>query len=125
MTAAGQTISAMPAGDVAFPDDEIAFGKTFHVIADAIDYANKLVPDGHRDGDGLLGPGIPVIYMYVGPADGGLKDADKDVIGANFGHRHFLEPKSGLGFSLHDSLHRLLHRAKLAAVVQMSILRVV
>ncbi len=72
MTPAGETIAAMATGDVAFTDNEISLGKTFDMIAHALDHADELVPNGHRDGDGLLGPRIPVIYMYVGPADGGL-----------------------------------------------------
>jgi phosphatidate cytidylyltransferase len=125
MAAASQTIAAMPAGDVTFADNEIAFGKTFHEIADAFDDADELVPDGHRDGDGLLGPGIPVIYMYVRPADRGFQDPDEHVIPLHVGHRRFLEPESRLGLRLHHSLHRFLHGPKLTAARKMSILRVI
>src|SRR4029077_9813145 len=115
MTPPGQTISAMPAGDMTFANDEIAFGKTFDVIAYPIDFADELVTDCHRDGDCLLGPGIPVIYMYVGSADGGLENANEHIVAANFGHRPFLEPQTRLGFGFHDRLHHLLHDAKLSA----------
>jgi hypothetical protein len=109
MTAAGETIPAMTAGNVTFADDKIAFGKTFHVIAHAIDHADELVPDGHRHGDRLLGPGVPVIYMYVGPADRGFEDANQDVVAGNLGNWDFFEPQSGLGFRLYHGLHRFLH----------------
>jgi hypothetical protein len=109
MTATSEAIPAMTAGNVTFADDEIAFGKTFHVIANAIDHPDELVPDGHRNGDRLLGPSVPVIYMYVRAADGRFKDADEDVVAGNFGHGDFLQPQSGLGFRLYHGLHRFLH----------------
>ena len=114
MTPAGEAIAAMAAGNVTFADDEIAFGKTFDVIADAIDYADKFVADGHRHWDRFLGPGVPVIYMYVRPADGRLEDADEDVVARNFRKGNLLEPQSGLGFRFHDGLHRFLHEPKLS-----------
>jgi hypothetical protein len=52
--------------------------------------------------------------MYVRPADGGLEHANQDVIGLDFGQRHFLQPKSRFGFRLYDRLHRF-HGAKLRA----------
>jgi hypothetical protein len=114
MAAAGETIATMPAGNVTFTNNQVAFGKTFHAIADAIDDADKLVPDGHRHGDRLLGPGVPVIYMDVGSADGGLDDANKDIVAGNFGDWDFLKPQSGLGFRLYHRLHRFLHEPKLS-----------
>ena len=114
MTPASETIPAMPASDVTFADHEIAFGKTFYVIAHAIDHAHEFMADGDGDGDRLLGLGIPVIYMYVGPADGGLEHADQDVIAVDFRHGHILQPESRFGFRLYDGLHRFSHGPKLA-----------
>jgi hypothetical protein len=113
MTPAGEAIAAMAAGNVTFADDEIAFGKTFDVIADAIDSTHKFMAYGHRHRDRFLGPAVPVIYMYVRSADGGLEDADEDVVARNFRNGNLLEPQSGLGFCLYDGLHRLLHKRKL------------
>ena len=79
MAAPGQAVAAMTAGDVAFHRDEVAGGEAFHVGADLVNDPDEFVTDGHRHGDGLLGPGVPVIYMYVGPADGRLEDADEDL----------------------------------------------
>ena len=115
MTPTGETIPAMAARDVAFADNEIAFGKTFDVIADAIDHADELVADGHRDGDRLLRPSVPVIYMYVRPADGGLEHANQDVVALHFGNWNLLQPKSRLGFRFDDGLHRFLHGVSLSA----------
>jgi len=99
---------------VTFADDEIAFGKTFDVIADPINHSDKLVADGHWDRDRFLGPGVPVIYMYVRPADGRLEHPNENIIARNFGNGNLLEPQSGLGFRFHDGLHRFLHKTKLS-----------
>src|SRR5437867_3282648 len=115
VTATRQTIAAMAARNVTLTDHEVAFGKTFDVVADAIDYTDKLVPDCHRHGDRFLGPGVPVIYMYVGAADGCLEDANEDVVTRNFGNRNLLEPQSRLRFRLYDGLHRFLHGVSLSA----------
>jgi hypothetical protein len=90
MTSPGETISAMAASDVAFAYHEVAFGEAFHQIADPIDYADEFVPDSHGHRDRLLGPGIPVIYMYVRPADGGPKDPDQDVVALDLGQGNVL-----------------------------------
>src|SRR2546430_11312927 len=108
MAPTGETIAAMTTRDMAFANDQVTFGKTFHMVADAIDHSDKLVPYRHRDGDGVLGPGVPVIYMYVRSADGGLENADQDVVARHFGHGDGFEPQSRLGFRLHHRLHRFL-----------------
>ena len=69
MPPAGQAIPAMTTNDVALRRDQLAFLKIAHGAADLLDHADEFVPDHHRHRDRLLGPGVPVIYMYVGPAD--------------------------------------------------------
>ncbi len=115
VAATGETIAAMAACNVTLTDHEVAFGKTFHMIAGVIDYTDKLMANGHRHGDRFLRPGVPVIYMYVGAADGCLEDANEDVVTRNFGNRNLLEPQSGLRFRLYDGLHRFLHGVSLSA----------
>lgn len=44
------------------------------------DFANELVANDHRDGNGLLGPSIPVVDVKVGTADPRLFDTDQDII---------------------------------------------
>ena len=109
MTAAGETIAAMSAGDVTFPRNEIAWRKTFHVIADVFDHADKLVADDHRNRDRFLRPRVPVVNVNVGPADRCFLDPNEHIVAFDFRDRNFLEPQSGLGFALHDRLHRFLH----------------
>src|SRR5207302_605223 len=86
-----------------------------HVFTDEIDYHDKLMANGHRHGDRFLRPGVPVIYMYVGAADGCLEDANEDVVTCNFWNRNLLEPQSRLRFRLYDGLHRFLHGVSLSA----------
>ena len=99
---------------MAFADHEIATRKAFYVIANKIDNADKLMTDGHRHRNRFLGPGVPIIDVHVGPADGGLEDANEHVIAPNLWNRHFLEPQPRLGLSLHDRLHCFLHDRKLS-----------
>src|SRR5260370_11490526 len=108
MAPAGETIAAMSASDVAFADDEIAGREAFHVIANKIDSPDKFVADGHRHRDRFLRPGVPVIDVYVCPADGSFDDPNQHVIATDFGNGNFFQPKTGLGSAFHDGLHRSL-----------------
>ena len=103
----------MSANDVTFAGDEIAGRESFHAIADAIDHADKLMADDHRHRDGFLRPGVPVIYVYVGPADRGFLDPDEHIVVADFRHGHFFEPKAGLRLAFDQRFHRLLHARKI------------
>ena len=55
------------------------------VGADGGDFADELMADDHGDGDGLLGPLVPLVNVDVGAADAGLADADQDVVNAKSG----------------------------------------
>jgi hypothetical protein len=65
----GQAIPAMTANDVSLCCDNFTRDKIANSTADLLDYAHEFMSDHHRDRDGLLRPGVPVIYMYVGAAD--------------------------------------------------------
>ena len=112
MTPPGEAIAAVPAGNVAFADNEIAGRETFYVIADKIDNADKLVADGHRHRDRFLRPRVPIIDMDVSPADGRLQDPDEHVVAADFRSRNLLEPQPRLGPAFYDRPHHFLHDAK-------------
>ena len=109
VTASGQTISTMPAGNMPLPDDEIALGKTAHVRSGRCNFPDKLVTNGHRHWDRLLRPGVPVINVNIGTTDRSLFRADQNIIGSYFRHRDLLQPQAGLGFGFHDRWHRFLH----------------
>ena len=109
MTPAGETIAAMPADDVAFRRDELAFLEIGHRAADLIDHADEFMADDQRHRDGLLRPRIPVINVNVGPADRGFLHANAHLVRPDFRHRHFLHFQSRLGAGFDHCLHRLAH----------------
>ena len=105
----------MAASDVTFDRYKIARRKAFHVIAHAIDHADKFVTNGHGHGNRFLRPGVPIIYMYVGPADRRFQNPDQDIIALDFRDRNFLQPESRLRLGLYDCLHCFCHEIKLSA----------
>jgi hypothetical protein len=70
MTAPGQTIPTMSTRNVSLANYEIATRKTFHMIADSINNAHKLMADRHWHRDRFLRPGVPIVDVDVGAADG-------------------------------------------------------
>src|SRR4029077_16812220 len=102
MTPPGKTIATVPTGDVSLAHHEIAARKTFHVIANSIDNADKLVTDRHWHRNRLLRPCVPIVDVNVGAADGSFQHTDQHIVAGNFWHRNFLEPKTGLWFGLHN-----------------------
>jgi hypothetical protein len=76
MPASGQTIPAMSAGDVSLAYYEIAARKTFHVVADSINKADKLMADRHWHWDRFLRPSVPIVDVHVCSTDRCFQDAD-------------------------------------------------
>ena len=83
MAAAGEAVAAAAADDVTFPADDIAGEEIGDVGPDFDDAADKLVADGHGDGNGLLRPVVPLVDVDIGAADAGAQDADQDVVDAD------------------------------------------
>jgi hypothetical protein len=103
----GEAIATMSTGDVTLADDQVAFCKTFDVIAYAINNADKLMADYHRHRNRFLRPNVPVVDMHIGATDGRFQDPDQHFITADFWNRNILEPKAGLCFCFYNSLHGL------------------
>src|SRR6266849_8061878 len=112
MTASSEAVSTMPASNVSFADDKISRRKSSHVIAGKIDNPNKFMPDGHRHGNRLLRPRVPVIYMNVSPADRRFDHANEHIVASDSRNGDFFQPKTGLAFAFHDGLHCFLHDKK-------------
>src|SRR6185312_6164766 len=89
---AGAAVAAMTAGDVAFTGDALAHLEALYFAADLRHHAHELVAHGHGHRDGLLCPLVPVVDVDVGAADGGLADLDQQVVVADLGTRHVLQP---------------------------------
>ena len=113
MPAPGKAIPAMSTGDVSLAYYEIAARKTFHVIADSINDAHKLVADRHRHRDRFLRPGVPVVDVHVRSTDRCFQHSDEHIVAAGLWNRNFLEPETRLRFGLYNGLHHFLHNGKL------------
>ena len=82
---------------MALTGDDIAHFQTGDVGTDLDDLAGEFMPTDHGHRNGFLGPGIPVVNMDVGAADGGFMDFDEHVIAADDGHRYIIQPQSLFG----------------------------
>ena len=65
----GKTIPAVPASNMAFADDQIAFAKATHICSNRGDLADEFMADGHRHRNRFLRPGVPVVNVNIGAAD--------------------------------------------------------
>jgi hypothetical protein len=105
MSASREAVPASAADDVPFAGDDLADVEVVDVRAYFDDPANELVADDHRDGDGLLGPGVPVVDVDVGAADAGAEDFDHHVVNAGLGDGNFVEPKAFFTMLLYECFH--------------------
>jgi len=101
----GETIAAMPAGDVTFADNEILW-QNLHMIPGR----DRLLPTNSwpiviGTWDRLLRPRVPVIYMYSVPQMDVLRTRLRTSSPATSG-TETCSAQTGLGFRLHDGLHR-------------------
>ena len=83
--AAGAAVAAVAAGDVALAGDAVADREAAHFAAERDDLAAVLVADLHRHRDRALRPGVPLVDVDVGAADGRLAHADQHVVRAGLG----------------------------------------
>src|SRR5882757_2841948 len=105
MTPAREAISAMAANDVSFSADHLAGKKVFHVRTDFDDFADELMSDNHRHGNGFFGPFIPLVDVDIGAANASAVDLDQNVVDADFGFGNVFEPKTGFRFPFYKSFH--------------------
>ena len=82
----------MSTGDVTFAYDQIAPRKSFHVIANAIHNADKLMANDHRYRDRFLCPRVPIVDVHVRAADRCFQHADQHIVAADIWNGNFLEP---------------------------------
>src|SRR5580658_4431396 len=106
VTAACEAVTTASTDDVAFAADQVARLEVADIGADFDDLAHEFVADGHRNGDGLLRPLVPLVNMHVGAADAGFLYADEHIVDANFRHRNVFEPEAAFGPAFDQSSHR-------------------
>ena len=105
MAPASEAIAAMAADQMPFAGDQIACLKMFDVAAHRRDCAHKLMADNHRWTNRLLRPGIPLIDVYIRPADGCSKDFDQNIIDARLRNGDFLQNQTRRGGLFDNSAH--------------------
>ena len=89
--------------------DPLPDGKTGDAGTQGGYLAHILMADGHGGLDMYLGPGVPVIDVHIGAADGGFVYLDQHLAGAGNRYRHLPQRKSRAGGGLDDCIHQLFH----------------
>ena len=115
VAAAREAVAAASADDVPLAGDDLAGMEIVDVAADGLDAPDEFVARDHRDRDGLLRPGIPVVDVYVRAADGVLEHPDEHVVHADLGQRDFFEPEAGFGAAFNEGVHGLHGDDKIAS----------
>jgi len=94
MPSSRHAVAAMSADYVTFAADNFAKVEISHVFSHFHDLPHELMSHYHGNGNGLLSPFSPVVYVEVSPADACPIDLDQDVIVANCRFRNVLKPKA-------------------------------
>ena len=100
MTGSGAAVTAVAAGDVAFPTHPLAHAQALHMASNFGNTPDKLMTGDHWHRNSLLRPFIPVINVHVGAANRALGHLNQYVIGPDLGHRSIHHPDAGLGLTL-------------------------
>src|SRR5262249_6908411 len=108
----GAAVPAVATGDVPLAAHPFADLEAGDLAAELCDLPHELVPDHHRNLDGLLRPRVPVPDVDVGAADAGLADLDQHVVGPDLRHRDVLHPDARLGLGLDQRFQRMTPRAR-------------
>src|SRR5215469_13505701 len=102
MTSTGEAVAAAAADDVTLAADAIA---DMEVADVGSNFADELMTNHERNGDCLLGPGVPFVDMEICPADASCQDPDLHIVDADLRLRHILYPKSPLRMCFDQCLH--------------------
>src|ERR1700722_17938543 len=105
MTPARAEVAGVSAGYVALAGTPIADLEAVDFAADLHDLAGVLVSDRHGYGDAFLRPGVPVVDVHVGAADGRTMHLDEHIIVADLRFRDVLHPDARFRARLDQCLH--------------------
>jgi hypothetical protein len=106
--ATSHAVAASPANHMPLARDNLAWVKVVDVTAHRDYLTNKFMPHYHGHWYGFLRPGIPVPNVHIGAAYGGAKNFNKDVIDADIGLGHILQPQARLRKAFHQCFHNLI-----------------
>ena len=87
-------VSTSSTNNMPFAADDISCVKVGDVATYFDNFADKLMADHHRYGNGLLSPFVPVVYVDISTANSRSIDTDQDIIDADFWHVDFFENQS-------------------------------
>jgi hypothetical protein len=96
MAAAGKTVSATSADDVAFAADKLSDRDVSNVRAGSDDLPDELMADSQTLFYRRAGPGVPLVDVQVSAADAGGEDANLDIVDAHLRLGDVLEPQTAL-----------------------------
>lgn len=106
MPVAGAAVATQPARNVTLCRYAVADFVVVHTVTDLCDVTDELMTDHERRSNRALRPVIPVVYVQVGAADGGLVDLDQHLVGTYLGDGYLLHPDPGLRRAFDQRLHR-------------------
>lgn len=113
VTPARETVAAPSANYVTFSADKLARKEVRHIRSDCRDFANKLMADHHGNRDSFARPGIPLVNVHVGAADGGAPNPNQNIVNPNLRDGNLSEGQPRLRTALHKGLHRGRNRHEL------------
>ena len=106
LPAPGAAVAALAAHNVPLARHRLPQMEMPHLAAHVLNLAHKLVADDQGRGDVRLAPGIPVVDVQIGAADGGFQNPDQHIPGPGHGFFHPAQFQAGGGGRLDQSIHQ-------------------
>ncbi len=106
VTLAGAALQALAAGDMHLRRDEVALFYAGNLAANGGDMTAELVAGNQRRRNASLRPGIPVVDVQIGTADGGDLHLHKDIGGTDDGNWNLAELDPRFGLALDHGRHQ-------------------
>ena len=98
-------VAAAVAGDVTLARDPLTDLQTGDTFTQGSNLTHIFVANGHRGLDMLHRPGIPVVDMDIGAADGGFMNLDQYLTGAGCRHGNLPQFQAGAGLRFDNRIH--------------------
>ena len=98
-------VAAVAADNMALAGNNLTRLVLCHGRTYALDNTAELMPHVHADGYRLLSPSIPVPDMQIRTANSCAVNLNKNIVGADFRHRHLHQFESFISFCFNESFH--------------------
>src|SRR5262249_27468446 len=106
---AGAALKALAAGHVHFRRNKVAFLYRGDFVADRGNVPAKFMARNERRMNALLRPGVPIVNVYVGPANRGDLYLHQDIGWPECGYFYITNLGARFGFGLYDRQHGVSH----------------